>query len=271
MAVAAAVGIAAVTLVNARRAPVPDGTMIAREAGQAAAEQSGAVVAQLLDANRALMETERERSTTELDGKRVLIDARLESMNQELGRVTDLLREFESERGAKLDVLSGVLRQQREGIAELTRTTQGLARGAVEHQGTRSVGRADGRGRAGARRLRRGNPVPQAGLRRRRARDPGLHLPAPARRRALHGREVPARQLPPLPRRRVRARPAPSPRRLLARRARRRSRSWRPGATPRRTPRPSTASCCSSPTSSSTASSRSTTRRSSSRRSGTRS
>jgi DNA recombination protein RmuC len=72
------------------------------------------------------METERERSTTELDGKRVLIDARLEVMNQELGRVTDLLAEFEAQRGAKIDVLTGVLRQQRDGVAELTRTTQGL-------------------------------------------------------------------------------------------------------------------------------------------------
>ena len=104
----------------------PDGAAIAREAGQAAAEQTGAVLTQLLDANKALMETERERSTTELDGKRVLIDARLEAMNRELGRVTDLLAEFEAQRGAKIDVLTGVLRQQRDGVAELTRTTQGL-------------------------------------------------------------------------------------------------------------------------------------------------
>jgi DNA recombination protein RmuC len=120
--------VGAAALVTSRRiAPrAADPALIAREAGQAAAEQSGAVVRQLLDANRELMQTERERSTTELDGKRVLIDARLESMNRELGRVTDLLEEFESRRGAKLDVLSGVLAQQREGIAELTRTTQGL-------------------------------------------------------------------------------------------------------------------------------------------------
>src|SRR5262245_53422355 len=87
---------------------------------------SRTAVAQLLDANRAVLAGERERSSTELDGKRELIDARLESMGHELGRVTDLLAEFESERGAKLDVLQGVLRQQRDGIAELTRTTQGL-------------------------------------------------------------------------------------------------------------------------------------------------
>lgn len=121
-------GAAAIAVVATRRVATdtPDPALIAREAGQAAAEQSGAVMRQLLDANRALMETERDRSTTELDGKRVLIDARLEAMNHELGRVTDLLKEFETQRGAKLDVLSGVLAQQREGIAELTQTTQGL-------------------------------------------------------------------------------------------------------------------------------------------------
>jgi DNA recombination protein RmuC len=126
--IVAMAGAAAIAVVATRHAAVApsDPAVIAREAGQAAAEQSGAVVAQLLDANRALMETERARSTTELDGKRVLIDARLEAMNSELGRVTELLRDFEAQRGAKLDVLSGVLAQQQDGIAELTRTTQGL-------------------------------------------------------------------------------------------------------------------------------------------------
>ncbi len=121
-------GAAVIAVVATRHAAVAhsDPAVIAREAGQAAAEQSGAVVAQLLDTNRALMETERARSTTELDGKRVLIDARLEAMNTELGHVTELLREFEAQRGAKLDVLSGVLAQQQEGIVELTKTTHGL-------------------------------------------------------------------------------------------------------------------------------------------------
>lgn len=119
---------AAVGVVVARHTATsaPDPALVAREAGQAAAEQSGAVVAQLLETNRALMETERERATTELEGKRGQIDTRLDHMNHELARVTDLLKEFEDQRGAKLDVLDGVLRQQREGLAELTQTTQGL-------------------------------------------------------------------------------------------------------------------------------------------------
>jgi DNA recombination protein RmuC len=126
MAAAAGIAVLATRRLGLSASAGADPALIAREAGQAAAEQSGAVVAQLLDANRALMEGERERSTMELDGKRVLIDARLEAMNAELGRVTDLLAEFESQRGAKLDTLTGVLRQQREGIAELNQTTQGL-------------------------------------------------------------------------------------------------------------------------------------------------
>lgn len=120
-------GAAVIAVVATRQgSTAADPSVIAREAGLAAAQESRAAVSQLLDTNRTLMETERERSTTELEGKRELIDTRLESMDRELGRVTDLLAEFESERGAKLDVLSGVLRQQRDGIAELTRTTQGL-------------------------------------------------------------------------------------------------------------------------------------------------
>jgi DNA recombination protein RmuC len=83
-------------------------------------------LAQLLDANRAVMETERELAAAELDGRRGLIDARLDTMTAELGRVSDLVREFEQHRSEKLDVLSGVLDQQRDGLAELSRTTQGL-------------------------------------------------------------------------------------------------------------------------------------------------
>src|SRR5262249_54018500 len=101
----AVVALAAAVVLVSRRATAPD----------------PAALTQLLDANRAVMETERERATAELDGKRGLIDTRLDAMNEELARVTELVREFEDQRGAKLDVLAGVLRQQREGVAELTR------------------------------------------------------------------------------------------------------------------------------------------------------
>jgi DNA recombination protein RmuC len=97
--------------------------LVARRGGAAA---DPAALAQLLDANRAVMETERKLAASELDGRRGLIDARLDVMTHELGRVTDLVKEFEQQRGEKLDVLTGVLRQQRDGLAELSRTTQGL-------------------------------------------------------------------------------------------------------------------------------------------------
>jgi DNA recombination protein RmuC len=123
----ALVGGSVVASLAVRRAtPAADSAAIAREAGLAAAQQSQAAMSQLLDANRALITSERERSTAELDGKREVIDTQLESMSRELGRVTELLAEFEEQRGAKLDVLQGVMRQQRDGLAELTRTTQGL-------------------------------------------------------------------------------------------------------------------------------------------------
>jgi DNA recombination protein RmuC len=127
LVLALAIGLASVVAVLlVRRAAPADSAAMAREAGLAAAQQSQAAVSQLLDANRALITSERERSTAELEGKREVIDTQLESMSRELGRVTDLLAEFEADRGAKLDVLQGVMRQQRDGIAELSRTTQGL-------------------------------------------------------------------------------------------------------------------------------------------------
>jgi DNA recombination protein RmuC len=85
-----------------------------------------AALTQLLEANRAVMEAERERATAELDGRRGVLDSQLDAMSNELGRVTDLVKEFEDRRGEKIDVLTGVLRQQRDGLAELSRTTQGL-------------------------------------------------------------------------------------------------------------------------------------------------
>ena len=58
-----------------------------------------AALTQLLEANRAVMETERERAAAELEGKRGLIDSRLDAMSTELGRVTDLVKEFEDRYG----------------------------------------------------------------------------------------------------------------------------------------------------------------------------
>ena len=120
--------VVAVLVDPSRRRPVDaDPAVIAREAGpgRGGAERRGDGAAARREPGADGDRAGRGRRS-ELDGKRGLIDARLEAMNGELGRVTDLLKEFEAQRGAKLDVLSGVLRQQREGIAELTQTTQGL-------------------------------------------------------------------------------------------------------------------------------------------------
>lgn len=101
--------------------------LVAAGVGAAAAGvQQRHAMHQLLDANRALMESERQRGTAELDGRGAVLDERVDAMREDLARVTGLLREFEEQRGAKLDVLKGALEQQHTGIAELARTTQGL-------------------------------------------------------------------------------------------------------------------------------------------------
>src|SRR5229473_545920 len=56
------------------------------------------LVTRLLEANRALLEQERLRATSELDGKKGLIDQQLASMNGELGKVSELVRELEHDR-----------------------------------------------------------------------------------------------------------------------------------------------------------------------------
>ncbi len=70
--------------------------------------------------------------------------------------------------------------------------------GAVELPDARAVGRADGRRRAPLGWLRRGCQLPPPGLDRQGS--SRLHLPPARRPLRAHGREVPARQLPALPR-----------------------------------------------------------------------
>jgi DNA recombination protein RmuC len=112
----------------------PDATLdaesIAFTAAQAAAQEGRAAFAALTAEQRAhdqeQRESERALAASELDARRVLIDRNLSAMAEELGRVTDLVRDLDAQRGVKLDQLTGVLQQQREGVAELTRTAADL-------------------------------------------------------------------------------------------------------------------------------------------------
>jgi DNA recombination protein RmuC len=87
---------------------------------------TGALLSRLLDANRALMEQERLRSTAELDGKKGLIDQQLVSMTGELGKVSDLVRELEHDRHKAFGQLTNELQRQHAGLNALSEHTQQL-------------------------------------------------------------------------------------------------------------------------------------------------
>jgi DNA recombination protein RmuC len=80
----------------------------------------------LLDANRETIEQERLRATTELDGKKGLIDQQLASMTGELGKVSDLVRELEHDRHKAFGELTNELQRQHEGLNTLSEHTHQL-------------------------------------------------------------------------------------------------------------------------------------------------
>jgi DNA recombination protein RmuC len=80
----------------------------------------------LLDTNKALLEQERVRSGSELDGKKSLIDQQLVTMTGELDKVTDLVRRLDGGQRKAYGELSNELRRQHEGIAALSEHTQQL-------------------------------------------------------------------------------------------------------------------------------------------------
>lgn len=67
-----------------------------------------------------------EKAAHELEGKKSLIDQQLQSMVGELGKVRDLVGEFERDRQAKFGALSAQLQRSNEGMAALQEVTQGL-------------------------------------------------------------------------------------------------------------------------------------------------
>ena len=106
--------------------PMPAPELLVEQIARATANQHQEAMAQMLATNRELLEAERLRSGAELDGTRSVLDAQLSAMTNELGKVTGLVQEFERDRSAKLNLLSGALNQQGEGIAALAATTQSL-------------------------------------------------------------------------------------------------------------------------------------------------
>jgi DNA recombination protein RmuC len=97
-----------------------------RRLGVAPAPDPSALLAQLLDANRALLEQERHRANAELDGRKSLIDQQLCSMNGELAKVGDLVRELEHDRRRAFGELANELQRQHAGLNALSEHTQQL-------------------------------------------------------------------------------------------------------------------------------------------------
>jgi len=87
---------------------------------------SGELISRLLDANRALLDQQRERAGAELDGKKGLIDQQLVSMNGELHKVGELMRALEHDRRMAFGELANELRRQHEGLNALSEHTQQL-------------------------------------------------------------------------------------------------------------------------------------------------
>ena len=126
--IGAASGTAALVVQRGRvDAPVgPDPDEIAARIARSAAQQQQAALGNLIETNRALLDAERIRAAETLAHERSQMEQQFATMQDQLGKVTALVRDFETGRGAKIDQLSGALAQQRAGIAELAQTAQGL-------------------------------------------------------------------------------------------------------------------------------------------------
>ncbi len=91
-----------------------------------ASQQLDTIVQQLVVTNRTQLEGARAQTTEELEGKKSMIDRQLGAMTDELTKVTELVRQFETERDRKLGQLASQLNLTNEGIAALGQSTQSL-------------------------------------------------------------------------------------------------------------------------------------------------
>jgi DNA recombination protein RmuC len=130
-----AIGGVIAALAIARR-PVPEAAPavdplapLAEQVARLADEQRHAhdeTLNRLLDTNRALLEQERVRSGSELDGKKSLIDQQLVTMTGELDKVSELVRTLDGGQRKAYGELSNELRRQHEGLTALSEHTQQL-------------------------------------------------------------------------------------------------------------------------------------------------
>jgi DNA recombination protein RmuC len=90
----------------------------------------------LHEASASHLDHERRRATTELDGKKALIDQQLGAMTSELGKVGELVRGLDADRRSAFGELANELQRQHEGLNALSENTRQL-REALASQKTR--------------------------------------------------------------------------------------------------------------------------------------
>ena len=130
-----AIGGALAALALARRS-APDAGVepdplapLAEQVARLADEQRHAhdeTLSRLLETNRALLEQERVRAGSELEGKKSLIDQQLVTMTGELDKVSELVRTLDGGQRKAYGELSNELRRQHEGLTALSEHTQSL-------------------------------------------------------------------------------------------------------------------------------------------------
>ncbi|HTK17808.1 MAG TPA: DNA recombination protein RmuC, partial [Acidimicrobiia bacterium] len=127
-------GVVAALAIARRPGPEPSPAVdplapLAEQVARLADEQRHAhdeTLNRLLDTNRALLEQERLRAGSELDGKKSLIDQQLATMTGELDKVSELVRTLDGGQRKAYGELSNELRRQHEGIAALSEHTRQL-------------------------------------------------------------------------------------------------------------------------------------------------
>ena len=83
-------------------------------------------VEQLMTTGKALMDAERELAAKELEGRSGVLGQQIAALSGELHRVTDLVGDLEADRAQKFGELTGALEAQRQNVAMLAETAQGL-------------------------------------------------------------------------------------------------------------------------------------------------
>jgi DNA recombination protein RmuC len=109
--------------------PVDRITPLAEQVARLADEQRHAhdeTLNRLLETNKAILEQERLRAGSELEGKKSLIDQQLVNMTGELDKVTALVRQLDGGQRKAYGELSNELQRTHEGIAALSEHTQQL-------------------------------------------------------------------------------------------------------------------------------------------------